>query len=159
MNLPSYSLSDSPPSTILNVCLAISPYTNHLESNSTHPVSQPSQSKGKARAVDQHSSQTVSSPASPDEDDWEDAEYRNTRLKTPLARSSAHQSGHPIPSSQADYSRCTGWDEIFATANTEGWVIYGIHPLRVIHKHRSCLISHRQVSSPNLNLRLIIHVS
>lgn len=128
MNLPTYSLSDTPPSTILNVCLAINPYSRPpARPDPLRPASNPS--KGKARATFQDRRQSHHT----DEDDWEDAEYRNTRPKH-------HSRASPLPAGsssnpKAEPSTWTGWDEVFATANAEGWAIYGTHPLRIIHKH------------------------
>ncbi|OAV95412.1 hypothetical protein PTTG_05459 [Puccinia triticina 1-1 BBBD Race 1] len=135
MNLPTYSLADSPHSTILNVCLGVPP--------STRPAVLPSSSKrirphrkpdlkGKAPQRDQADLEEE------EEEQWQDAEYR--RYPTRPAAEHPSSADHPAPNQlQEDQNhpllKHTGWDESFATATAEGWAIYRNFPLSVIHKH------------------------
>ncbi|POW12609.1 hypothetical protein PSTT_04231 [Puccinia striiformis] len=104
MNLPTYSLTDSPNSTILNVCLGIPPSTKPAA-----VVGHQSDLKGKAPQRDQE-----------EEEEWSDAEYR--------------RSTNPRINTISPWDKFTGWDEHFATANSEGWNIYRNYPLQVIDK-------------------------
>lgn len=129
MNLPSYSLSDVPPSNILNVCLATKPYNSLNTTKSIISIS--SKKKGKEPETYQEVTE---------EDEWEDAEYRNSRITKKSSNYETHQS--------SSHDNLTGWDEFFATANTEGWTIYGIHPLRIIQKH----------TIPNASLKFVLPI-
>ncbi|KAH9817301.1 WD repeat domain phosphoinositide-interacting protein 4 [Melampsora americana] len=137
MNLPSYSLSDVPPSNILNVCLATKPY-NLLNSNQSTTTTN-SKKKGKEPEVYQEVNE---------EDEWEDAEYRNSRItKRPSIQTKKPFNSNTFETSSS-HDNLTGWDEFFATANTEGWTIYGINPLRIIQKHMI----------PNASLKIVLPI-
>ncbi|KAH9472049.1 hypothetical protein MJO29_002166 [Puccinia striiformis f. sp. tritici] len=108
MNLPTYSLTDSPNSTILNVCLGIPPSSKPAAAVVRHQTDL----KGKAPQRAQEEEE--------EEEEWSDAEYR--------------RSTNPRINTISPWDKFTGWDEHFATANSEGWNIYRNYPLQVIDK-------------------------
>jgi len=138
MNLPTYSLADSPHSTVLNVCLGVPPSTRPVVHRTPKPSSSSSKIQNKPDLKGKAPQRDATHPEDEEEEEeeqWQDAEYRRSihteqmSSQYPIAAPTTnHDENHPL-------LQHTGWDESFATANAEGWTIYRNYPLKVLHKH------------------------
>lgn len=158
MNLPTYSLLDSPTPTILNLSLAIPPpisFTSTVSNSQDHhhhhqpinPSSSPST----------HPSTSYSLLPKKIHHLHPNSQVLHLQLKS-LDPIQSHPTTTPsyLPSSSTSdpldhhhpFLNHTGWDENFTTANSQGWVIYRTHPLRVIHR----------LVIPNSSLRIVLPV-
>ncbi|CAH7686179.1 hypothetical protein PPACK8108_LOCUS20795 [Phakopsora pachyrhizi] len=160
MNLPTYSLSDSPVSSIINLSIGIiGPAQSSILSNNNQQQQSSSSSSSRdlfERKLDHPTASSIkplgTSPSTCyrlQSDRWQDVENRrplpnppgqtstasaiaSSSTSTPAATTSTGRTD-PISPRRKPKTR-TGWDEIFCSANLEGWAVYGTYPLRMIDK-------------------------